>query len=289
MDNTFLNELNYLLSAITAKYRTVRSFANTPDRTRLMITDYRGRTEYIAVTYKNGRRVRRLINKDKERIYRLAHKAYIKEYARRLRVDRDLLSAALNAMLPLDYNSILRALPAHYDLLSPDSVLEPKRVLRDYSYPNPSRSVYPDEARLSIGSQDVWEWAAEPYSENTDHLESKTHLTRSGLYCRSKSEALIFEIYMSLGLPFHYDETITIGSRQLSPDFIGARADGRLVFHEHCGLNSESYRARSDWKSGLYASADIYPGDNLIYTYDDPEGNINTRLIEAVIRDAYML
>ena len=277
-----MNELNHLLSKISAEYRSVRDIANIPDRTRLMITDYRGRTEFLAVSYKNGRRVRRLINKDRERIYRLAHRAYIKEYARRLRADRDLLSATANAMLPLDYNSILRALPAHYDLLSPGAVLEPESIASDYSYPNPSKTVYPNEARLSIGQKDVWEWAAEPYSENTDHLESKAHLTRSGLYCRSKSEALIFEIYMSLGLPFHYDETITIGSRQLSPDFIGARADGRLVFHEHCGLNSESYRARSDWKSGLYASADIYPGDNLIYTYDDPEGNINTRLIEAV-------
>ena len=67
------------------------------------------------------------------------------------------------------------------------------------------------------------------------------------------------------------------------------RRDGRFIYHEHCGLSSEQYRARNDWKSGLYAAADIFPGDNLIYTYDDPNGNINARLAEALIRDAYKL
>ena len=107
--------------------------------------------------------------------------------------------------------------------------------------------------------------------------------------CRSKSEALIFGIYMSLGLPFHYDQTVTIGDRRISPDFIGVRRDGRFVYHEHCGLSSEQYRARSDRKAWLYASAGIYQGDNLIFTFDDPNGNINAKLAEALIRDAYKL
>ena len=288
MNNFFLNELDRLLSAINEEYRSVRIYANTPDRTRLMISKYRGNAEFFAVSYKDGQRIRRGINKDKTRIYRLAHKAYVKEYARRLKADRDILASAINKMLPLDYNSMIHTLPEHFDILYPEYVLDPGKAEKHH-YPNPSRDVYPNEVRLSLFGTDVWEWASEPYCENTDHLENKTHLTRSGHSCRSKSEALIFEVYMSLGLPFHYDETITIGERQLSPDFIGVRKDGCFVFHEHCGLHSESYRARNDWKSGLYASADIYPGDNLIYTYDDPSGSINIKLAEAVIRDAYKL
>ena len=38
-------------------------------------------------------------------------------------------------------------------------------------------------------------------------------------------EALIFEIYMDLKIPFRYDEVITIGGQRISPDFRGVRAD----------------------------------------------------------------
>ena len=219
----------------------------------------------------------------------MANKAYMKEYSLRLRADMEVLNAALKAMQSLDYRSILKALPKHFDLLDPERVMIPGKGAGERFYPNPSADAFPVEARLEFSGTDRWEWAAEPYCENTDHPDHKTHLTRSGLYCRSKSEALIFELYMSLGLPFHYDETITIGGQRLSPDFIGVRRDGRFVYHEHCGLSSEQYRARNDWKSGLYAASDIFPGDNLIYTYDDPNGNINAMLVEALIRDAYKL
>ncbi|MBO4861595.1 MAG: hypothetical protein J5535_01695 [Firmicutes bacterium] len=223
-------------------------------------------------------------------------------------MNREALAAAAGKMLPLDYRSMLEDMPKHFDLLDPELVKHPGKSAEKFFYPNPSRAVAPVEARLSLYGQgnslnegcaglsdigfagaDVWEWAAAPYCENTDHPEHKTHLTRRGLYCRSKSEALIFEIYMSLGLPFHYDETVTIGGQWISPDFIGVRRDGRFVYHEHCGLHSDLYRARNDWKSGLYAVADIYQGDNLLYTFDDPAGSINTKLIEAQIRDAYRM
>ena len=289
MSDIYLEKLNELLSEMYKEYQIVRKSVNRPVWPQLMIINDRGRIDHIAIDYKNGRRERHFINKDQDKIYRLAHKAYMKEYALRLRADMEVINAAVKAMQSLDYRSILKALPKHFDLLDPERVMIPGKGAGERFYPNPSADAFPVEARLVFSGTDPWEWAAEPYRENTDHPEHKTHLTRSGLYCRSKSEALIFEIYMSLGLPFHYDETITIGGQRLSPDFIGVRRDGRFIYHEHCGLSSEQYRARNDWKSGLYSSADIFPGDNLIYTYDDPNGNINAKLAEALIRDAYKL
>lgn len=284
-----LQDLEYLQTKLAMECKSVCKSANRPSRSHLMITEERGKIKFVAVSIRDGIRKRRTINDDRERIYRLANKKYIEELARRLRWNKELLDKAIKGMLPTDYNSILRALPKNYDLLDPNTVVHPETSAADFFYPNPSRDVEPAEVRLSLGNMDPWEWAAMPYCENTDHLENKTHHTRNGLYCRSKSEALIFEIYMSLGLPFHYDETMLIGSRLISPDFNGPRFDGRIIFHEHCGLHSEEYRSRNDWKSGLYAVADIYPGDNLIYTYDDPNGNINVKLVEAIIKDAYKL
>ena len=289
MSDYYLDKLNDLLTEMEKDHQIVKKTVDRPDRPQLMICISGGRTYYFAFHYKDGHRRLRLINKDPERIYRLAHKAYVKEYVRRLKANREVLSAAVGKLLPLDYRSMLKDLPKHFDLLDPELVKTPHKSAEKLSCPNPSRDVPPVEARLFFGGTDVWDWASEPYCENTDHPEHKTHTTRRGLYCRSKSEALIFEIYMALDLPFHYDETITIGWQWISPDFIGVRRDGRFIYHEHRGLHSELYRARNDWKSGLYAAADIYQGDNLLYTFDDPAGNLNTKLIETQIRDMYKL
>jgi len=289
MDHDYKKELSALLTKMTSDYSIVRKAANKPSRSTLMITNYRQKDEFYAVTYKNGRRIRKQINKDPERIYRLAHKAYLSALSKRMKFSIALLNKVLERMPSLEFSDILPELPKHYDVLEPFRVIDPSSFWRDFGYPNPSRTVPPSEARLSAGILDPLEWACEPYCENTDHVEFKIHQTRQGIMCRSKSEALLIEIYHSLEIPFHYDETITIGGVMLSPDLIGVRRDGSLIYHEHRGLHSEEYRARYDWKSGVYASAGIFPGSNLLYTYDTPEGGLNIKLAEMLIKDIYRL
>ena len=289
MNNNYKEELRALLSKLTSDYSIVRKAANKPSRSSLMITNYRRKSEFFAVSYKDGRRIRKQINKDPERIYRLANKAYLSALSKRMRTSIDLLKDVLDRMPSLEYSDILPDLPKHYDILESFRVIDPSSFGNDFGYPNPSRTVPPSEAGLTAGCLDPYEWACAPYCENTDHVEFKIHQTRQGIMCRSKSEALLIEIYNSLEIPFHYDETITIGGVMLSPDLIGVRRDGRLIYHEHRGLHSEEYRAKYDWKSGLYASAGIFPGDNLLYTYDTPEGSLNIKLAEMLIQDIYRL
>ena len=80
-----------------------------------------------------------------------------------------------------------------------------------------------------------------------------------------------------------------IGGVRISPDFIGARRDGTLIFHEHKGLLTDEYRSKNDWKSGVYSAAGIFPGINLIYTYDSPAGTLNVKLARELIKDMYWL
>lgn len=289
MEYVFLEKLNSLRTEIASEYKIVRKTSNRPSRSSLMITRNRGSFIFVAVSYKNGIRTRRIINDDTERIYRLANKAYANELARRLKINRDKLGAALSEMQPLDYNSILHSLPKHFDILDPDRVMTPQLFENGFGYPNPSCSDFPKEVRLDIGSMDPYEWAALPYCENTKFTEHKIHKTAHGISCRSKSEAVLFEIYDSLGIPFHYDEVMTIGGQQISPDFTGARRDGKLIFHEHIGMHDDAYRSANDWKPALYASAGIFPGINLIYTYDNEAGALNTGLAREIIKDIYRI
>ena len=284
-----IQKLKSLQTELTLDHKSVCILSNKPSRSTLMITKERGETVFIAVTEKGGARVRKRIGNDIERIYRLANKAYTDELASRLIHNRRCLDKAIKEMLPTDYNSILRCLPKNFELLDPKRVVRPQTYENGFAYPVPSTDVAPVEAILSIGSMDPFEWASMPYCENTKFVENKIHMTTHNVFCRSKSEAILFEIYDSLGIPFHYDEVITIGGQKVSPDIIGPRRDGLLIYHEHIGMHDAEYRNANNWKPGLYAAAGIYPGVNLIYTYDDENGAINVNLAKEIIKDIYKL
>lgn len=288
MERTYMEELKDVLSRMQADDKSVRNAIKVPSQNRLMITIDHGKPRFTAVGYSSGARKRRYVKPESDYIYKLANKAYGSELHRRLNFNADILARAIGQLLSTDYKDILHSLPAHFDLLDMQRVIDPSKA-GIIGFPNPSDSVFPSEARLSLGHMDPWEWAAEPYCENTEHREYKIHPTSHGVNCRSKSESLLFEIYDSLEIPFHYDEVVTIGGTRISPDFIGARRDGKLIFHEHKGLLTEEYRLRNDWKSGLYASAEIHPGINLIYTYDSTSGTINTKLARETLKDIYWL
>lgn len=287
MDHTL--ELKNSLTKMKAEFNFVHQVTKRAIGETLMMSKEGSGFNYYSVTRRNGQRVRHLLNGKEDEIYRLAHIEYLRILEQRLAKNIRVLEKALDQIEPTATESIFPDLPKHFDKLDPLLIMDPdadKSLLR---YPKPSQEVYPREAQLDIGYMDPEEWACLPYCENTDHLENKMHMTRHGVCCRSKSEAILFEIYDALGIMFHYDEVITIGGQRLSPDLIGVRRDGTLVFHEHRGLHSKEYVAHYDWKSGLYTAAGIYPGINLLYTYDRPDGSINIKLVEAQVRDIYGL
>lgn len=81
-------------------------------------------------------------------------------------------------------------------------------------------------------------------------------------------------------LPKHFDI--------LAPQrVIAARADRRLIYHEHAGYQTDDYQQGLLEKLQLYAAAGIYLGVNLILTFDDENGGINLPLVDALIRDMH--
>jgi len=133
-------------------------------------------------------------------------------------------------------------------------------------------------------------WANEPYEKLTWKPEQKTKLTSKGEYVRSKSEAIIAEKLIGTPLPFRYEEVIHVGQEVLVPDFTIRRADGKIFYWEHMGLmNNATYIERQYQKEALYRSIEIVPWDNLIKTYDTPNGDIDIRIIESEIRNKLLL
>ena len=283
-------ELEKVLTRMTEDSYIVKKTVNRARKDRLLISKSGTKLMFFCCTGKNESRVMKLINSDKPRIYRLAHKAYNKELSERLQANTELLKETLKKMYPLEYRSMLDSLPKHFDQLDPKYVENPGLLEFRAGWPNPSRDEYPRQARLTIGHFDPIEWACLPYCENTSYLEYKIHATSRGVICRSKSEVAILEKYDALGIPYHYDEVVRIGMDTLSPDVIGVRRDGSLIYHEHCGLiESEEYYAHILWKLSVYASAGIILGKNLILTFDDENNALNMKLAEEQIRSAYWM
>ncbi len=279
-----------LLTRMQQDLKSVKKSVNKARKDSLMISSNGNSRQFFAVTHKDKHRDRKLINKDEARIYRLAHRAYEKEFARRLSVDTDLLQEAAARMLPLQFNTLLKDLPKHFDELDPFYVQHPEMLGNTILYPNPSRDEWPREARLTTGGLSPLEWAALPYCENTAYPEHKIHRTSKGVFCRSKSEVALLECFDALKIPYHTDELMRFGMDMAAPDVIGARSDCALIYVEHWGMSGDpGYVEHNLWKLSLYAAADIVIGKNLMITCDDENGALDMKLVEMQIQSIFRI
>ena len=108
---------------------------------------------------------------------------------------------------------------------------------------------------------------------------------------RSKSEAAILDRYNYFKIYCHYDEiVVSYNGVRKSPDFIGMREDGKVIFHEHFGLmNQAEYRNAYKSKLAFYELNGIVPWDNLIITFDNPNGSIDVSMIDAQLKHFYKI
>ena len=284
-----LNSLYLLLTDLKKEYRLVSKQLSRSPEGKLMIVQDHGRTRYVQVTMKNGVRTLHGISRDQKAIEKLARKRFLEEKCKRLQKNIQLLESVAGKSYSIDAAEILAALPESFLLLDREKLLSGRGGSLPWPCPSRDEDLPFRTPELTTGSLTPEEWGTRPYRENTAFLEDKKHYTSRGIACRSKSEMAILEKYDALHIPYHYDETLRIGMYYLSPDLIGARADGVLIYQEHSGLHDEKYLRRRDRKTDLYDMAGIRLGENLIYTYDREDGSINMELIEAQIRDIYRL
>lgn len=132
---------------------------------------------------------------------------------------------------------------------------------------------------------DPEKWACENYRKNTSHPEELRHRTIRGDLVRSKSEVIIANALFTKGIPYRYDEVITIGNITVSPDFhILIPRTGDSKWLEHFGMiHDEGYRKKAMWKIEAYLKNGFKPWEDIIFTFDDLEGNINAQLIDTIL------
>ena len=276
--------LNGLLSLLKGQRKALNNELRKLQKGKLMISSNGKRLSFFDIGDPYSRTHPKGIGRDQDKVYQLARRAYVTEQIERINTNITLLEKTISGSFSLEAKAILEAMPKHF------SILEDKRVIQPLQketavWPNPVRDpeVYPKKALLKLENMTPQEWAALPYRENTKNLERKIHRANKGFYTRSKSEVLITGEYDRREIYYHYDEVIEIDGKWISPDVIGLRFDGWLIYQEHLGLQDELYSSDTIRKLILYQKAGIVLGKNLFLTFDDANGAINMELIRVSI------
>ena len=259
-------ELRPLVTKIKNRIEFVEHEVAGSPKGRLGQETRNGRGTLLLETYDKGRRKRRYLTKDPSLAASLLR--------------RDLLKAELDTLL-LNYKLLTVAEQKGVSFDVDAAMLDIKKRM----------SAVTDELlhmALSQGGGD--EWAAAEYEASNYRPEERRHTTSRGLKVRSKSELLIAEKLYEYSLPFRYEQVLHFPNVDLSPDFTVRRADGKLFYWEHHGLTQRN--DYMDWqkrKAELYASVGIVPWNNYIVTYDNEDGEIDLKVVDAQIRGRLLL
>ncbi len=134
------------------------------------------------------------------------------------------------------------------------------------------------------------EWQKRKYRESMYMPEEKKYETRKGDKVRSKSEAILADMLFELGIPYRYEQIITLANGNIkTPDFTLLRKETREeVYLEHLGLlDDETYRNNNLHKLDEYRENGIYCGKNLLITYETEECPLDINGIRKMLEELF--
>lgn len=114
-------------------------------------------------------------------------------------------------------------------------------------------------------------WENEAFETNDFRQEERVYETKRGDKVRSKSEAIIADMYYEMGIPYRYEAKIWLNNGKARyPDFTLLKMPEReVIYHEHMGLMEDAdYRRSNLLKIQDYMTSGIYLGKNLILTFE---------------------
>jgi len=132
------------------------------------------------------------------------------------------------------------------------------------------------------------EWQSKTFKTNPYKIENKIYDTRRGEKVRSKSEAIIADILFEMGIPYRYEYPVRLRDGKIKyPDFtLLKKRTGEVIYLEHFGfMDDENYRKDTLYKMDLYRTNGIYPGKNLLFTYETNGNPLDINGIRRMFKD----
>ena len=134
-------------------------------------------------------------------------------------------------------------------------------------------------------------WQSQTFKTNSFMPEAKIYDTKNGEKVRSKSEAILADLFLEFGIPYHYEQALYLKDRSVRyPDFTLLKKKTREeIYLEHFGLlDDEEYRHKCLEKLDEYRHNGIYPGKNLLITYESEEFPLDIKGIRKMIKDLFL-
>ena len=135
------------------------------------------------------------------------------------------------------------------------------------------------------------QWKAVTWKGCDFKADDKKLLTANGENVRSKSEVIIADTLSRMGIPYRYEFPLKIRKPQgqislFYPDFLCLNLRTRQEFYwEHFGLMSRpEYANNAIGKINLYTKNGLFPGKDLIITFESEEEKFDTQIIEKMIQ-----
>ena len=146
------------------------------------------------------------------------------------------------------------------------------------------------EASHNSLSEELKNWAAQPYPQNPFKLEYRKVPTVDGILVRSKSEAIIVQALSLNNIPYRYDAALEVGGYVKYPDFtIRHPATGEYYYWEHVGLlDDPGYLQDFLSKLRIYLLNGIIPDHNLILTFETGDHPLDPIIVIDKIHEFFL-
>lgn len=224
----------------------------------LKITTSKNNTQFI---YCSGNNKNSYIKKDKVKLaYKLAQKSYDSKVKRL--VDRRLKQLATIA-----------------------------EEYKDNEIEDIYRELHPIRKSIVEAVEIPWDqrikrWKSVPYNGKDFADNIPVIYTKKGERVRSKTEKILADYFYDNGIEYKYECPLKLrGIGTIYPDFTFLRRrDGKEVYWEHDGrMDDPGYAEKAIQKINSYMLNGIFPGDNLILSFESQKTVLSDKIIQALV------
>jgi len=238
---------------------------------------------YHSFTDREGQWRRIYLSAGNPMIEILARKEYLRLSLPNIRKNIEMLEQVLTRYRSLDPADIIAASRRAYRLLNDNSFFINQHENELWETVGNLEMLTDDMIRYRC--EEHREWATREYTRNPYPFRT-LHLTDFGLRVRSRGEIIIAEVAHTLGIPFRYDQLITLeDGSTISPDFSFEDKYFEEFYIEYCGMMDDPGYVRSHLiKRTRYERNGINEWNNIRYIYSKDD-SLNAAEIKHILLD----
>lgn len=134
-------------------------------------------------------------------------------------------------------------------------------------------------------NQKLKKWLAEPYAGKGFSESAPIITTNSGIRVRSKSEKIMADYFDSVGIPYKYECPLWLEQYgMVYPDFtfLSPRTKKKMYWEHEGMMDNPEYAKKAIKKIELYEMNGIFPGEDLILTYESSTTILNMDIVKEL-------